>query len=49
MEQPGGASRFTTPLSGAFCFRTYPPLLAMENSVTKYHSLGGVLFWNPFI
>ena len=24
-DQPGGASRFPTPLSGAFCFRTYPP------------------------
>ena len=43
MEQPGGVSRFTIDLNGAFCFRTYP-LLATENSVTKHHSLGAFRF-----
>lgn len=38
MEQPGGVSRFTIALNGAFCFRTYPLL-----RISWYR---GVLFWN---
>lgn len=41
MEQPGGVSRFTIALNGAFCFRTYPLL-----RISWYR---GVPFWNPFI
>ena len=39
MEQPGGVSRFTIALNGAFCFRTYPLL-----RISWYR---GVPFWNP--
>lgn len=38
MEQPGGVSRFTIALNGAFCFRTYPLL-----RISWYR---GVPFWN---
>ena len=41
MEQPRGVSRFTTPLSGAFCFRTYP--------YSAFHGIGVFRFGTPFI
>lgn len=39
--QPGGVSRFTIALNGAFCFRTYPP--------TPHFTEWGVHFGAPFI